>query len=73
MAEIDNHRQLCLGDGACCQHAPRTFKLNEDGEVLVETDTDDDRETVVEAASSCRVDAITVDDIPTGGQLVPCK
>lgn len=78
MAGIDSlqvtiNRQLCIGDGICCQCAPGTFRLTEDGQACVCSETGDERATVVEAAANCRMDAITVLDGATGEQLVPCK
>lgn len=65
-----NHK-LCLGDGACCDQASRTFKLGSNGVATVRADSPDDVETVIAAARSCRMDAITVEDLETGEQLVP--
>lgn len=67
--EINSH--LCLGDGACCEVAPRTFELLPDGNVRVLVDSADSRQTVIDAASACRMDAIKVIDAATGEQLVP--
>lgn len=65
-----NHK-LCLGDGACCDHASRTFKLGSSGLTTLRADSDDDVETIVSAARACRMDAIIVEDAETGEQLVP--
>jgi ferredoxin len=78
MADIDNlvvtiNRQLCLGDGVCCDHARRTFELRDDGTVAIRSETTDARSVIVEAARSCRMDAITVIDRTTGEQLAPCR
>ena len=77
MAAIDSlvvtiNRQLCLGDGVCCDHARETFELRDDGTVHIRSDSQDDRSTIVEAARSCRMDAITIVDRTTGEQLAPC-
>lgn len=66
------NRQLCLGDGVCCDRAGATFELRDDGTVYVRSDSQDDRDTIVAAARSCRMDAITVIDGETGEQLAPC-
>jgi ferredoxin len=71
--KITINHQLCLGDGACCEKAPSTFKLGSDGITTVRLDSFDDVETVIEAARACRMDAITVEDLETGEQLVPAK
>jgi ferredoxin len=78
MATIENLRvqinaHLCLGDGACCEVAPKTFELLPDGNVRVLVDSADARETILKAASACRMDAIKVVDALTGQQLVPVK
>lgn len=65
-----NH-QLCLGDGACCVMASRTFKIGSQGVSTLRSDSPDDLETILAAARACRMDAITVEDLETGEQLVP--
>ena len=77
MAAIDSlvvtiNCQLCLGDGVCCDHARETFELRDDGTVHVRPESKDERGAIVEAARSCRMDAITVVDRTTGEQLAPC-
>lgn len=69
--KVTINQKLCLGDGACCSHASRTFKLGSLGLTTVRADSDDDVETILEAARACRMDAITVEDLETGEQLVP--
>ena len=71
--KITINHQLCLGDGACCEKASGTFKMNADGITTVRLDSFDDVETIIEAARACRMDAITVEDLETGEQLVPTK
>jgi ferredoxin len=66
------NRQLCLGDGVCCDHARETFELRDDGTVHILSESKDDRGVIVEAARRCRMDAITVVDRATGEQLAPC-
>ena len=71
--KITINHQLCLGDEACCEHASRTFKLGSDGVTTVRLDSADDVETIIFAARQCRMDAITIEDLETGQQLVPGK
>jgi ferredoxin len=78
MAGIDSlvvtiNCQLCLSDGVCCDHARETFELGDDGTVHIRSGSKDDRDVIVEAARSCRMDAITVIDRATGQQLAPCS
>ncbi len=63
--------KLCLGDGACCEVAQRTFKVGSNGTTTVRANSEDDVETIVAAAEACRMDAITVEDAETGQRLVP--
>ncbi|MBN1605889.1 MAG: ferredoxin [Polyangiaceae bacterium] len=77
MAAIDSlvvtiNCQLCLGDGVCCDHARETFELDDDGSVRVRSKSTDERGVIIQAARSCRMDAISVIDRATGEQLAPC-
>lgn len=76
MADIDQLeikiiRDECIGDGACCDDAPNTFMLDDDGIAKVKSDSTDDRETILTAARNCPTDAIVVKDRKSGEQLVP--
>jgi ferredoxin len=61
----------CIGDGICCDEAPQTFEMNDDNVAVVKPSSSDDRETILAAARSCPVDAITVVDEDSGQQLYP--
>jgi ferredoxin len=61
----------CIGDGLCAQDAPNTFEMNDDDKAVVKDPPGDDEETIIEAAKSCPVDAITITDEETGEQLCP--
>jgi len=54
-------RSLCSGFGSCAQLAPGAFRLEADGAVALVTETDDSR--VLDAARSCPMGAITVDEL----------
>jgi ferredoxin len=61
----------CIGDSACQDDAPTTFKVNEDGIAVVLEDSTDDRETILNAAKNCPTEAIVVEDRATGEKLAP--
>ena len=61
----------CIGDGVCCDDAPTTFKMNDDGCAEVLADSTDDRDTIVNSAKNCPTDAIIVQDKDSGEQLAP--
>ena len=65
------NEEECIGDGLCAQEAPGTFEMNDDDKAVVLNPPTDDEETIIEAASSCPVDAITVTDEESGKQLYP--
>ena len=76
MADIDKLKitivaEECIGDSACQDDAPNTFKVNEDGIAVVLEDSTDDRETILNAANNCPTEAIQVEDKATGQKLAP--
>jgi len=61
----------CVGSGMCIGIAPRYFRLNEDDRsspVHAEVGPDD---AVLDAASTCPMEAILVTDAGTGKVLAP--
>lgn len=64
-------RETCIGDGLCVEEAPGTFEMDDDRIAIVKDDPADDRDTIVEAACACPVDAITVFDGESGEKLCP--
>ena len=64
-------RDECIGDGACVGDAPETFEMDDEDKAIVRDDSSDDRETILEAARNCPVDAIKVEDKETGEVLYP--
>lgn len=63
-------RDLCTGIGNCEAVAPTVFKVDKTNKVvLLDPGTVDDK-TLMEAAESCPVDAIIIED-DDGNQLYP--
>jgi ferredoxin len=69
--EIKIIREECIGDGACCDDAPNTFVLDDDGIAIVKSDSTDDLDTILTAAKNCPTDAIVVKDKASDKQIVP--
>lgn len=69
--KVSIDRDECIGDGLCCNEAPETFEMDDEDKAVVLESSTDDRETILEAARSCPVDAITVEDKETGEKLCP--
>ena len=61
----------CVGSTTCINTARATFALDESGKSSVVNAQGDLEGTVIEAAESCPVGAITVEDAETGEQLFP--
>ena len=62
---------VCVGNAMCPHIASKSFALNDDRQGMVIDPDGDSRETVLEAAESCPVSAITVVDADSGEQLFP--
>jgi ferredoxin len=65
-------KDLCTGIGNCAVIAPGVFKLDEKRKAVVLDPKAADKDTLVEAASNCPMEAITVID-DNGEQLYPYK
>ena len=64
-------RDLCVGFCDCIDVAPDVFELDDEGIAVFKTgDPDVDQEVLLDACSSCPVDALTALD-EEGAQLVP--
>ncbi len=63
-------RGLCSGVGNCVAFAPSVFALDDEGKAIVLDSSSVDIDTLVEAAKSCPVQAITIED-DEGNQLYP--
>jgi ferredoxin len=69
-AKVD--RDLCTGIANCVVIAPGVFKLDDKGKAVVLDPNAADKETLLEAATNCPVEAITIED-DNGEQLYPYK
>ena len=65
-------RDLCTGIGNCVVIAPSVFKLDEKRKAVVLNANSADKDTLLEAASNCPMEAITIED-DNGEQLYPYK
>ena len=61
----------CVGNAMCEAIAPRVFRLNENRQSEAVDPAGDTVEKILEAAESCPVSAIFVEDAETGEQLFP--
>ena len=69
--KITVDRNLCIGAGSCVAVAPKAFALdNEAKAIVLPTNTEEDDNTVLEAAKACPVAAIILHD-ETGKQVFP--
>jgi ferredoxin len=67
--EID--RELCYGFGDCVSAAPDVFQLDDEDKSVVVDPNGAPRDDLVEAASDCPVNAITIRDPSTGETVFP--
>ena len=67
--EID--RELCYGFGDCVSAQPDVFQLDNGEKAVVVDPNGADQDDLVEAASNCPVNAITIRDAATGEELYP--
>jgi len=63
-------RDLCIGVGNCVAAAPTVFKLDKNNKAVVLKPESIDDDTLMNAAESCPVNAIIVED-DDGNQLYP--
>ena len=63
-------RNLCIGISNCVAIAPTVFRLDAEGKAIVRDTSSVDENTILEAAKSCPVVAITIED-DAGHQLYP--
>lgn len=66
---VDHDR--CVGSTMCVQIAEAVFSLDESGQSVVQDPTGAGTDTVVDAASQCPMEAITVVDTESGETLFP--
>lgn len=70
--KIEIDREACISVATCIQVAPKTFELDDEGIAIIKDANGDDKETILQAAKSCPVNAIIVYD-DDGTQLWPKK
>lgn len=64
-------RNLCIGAATCVAVAPQTFQLDREAKaVILETSDLDTIDTIIEAAKSCPVAAIFIED-EKGNRIFP--
>ena len=61
----------CIGDGLCVEEAPETFEMDDDEKAVLKEGSTDSREKIIEAAKSCPLDIISVEDKKTGEKIYP--
>lgn len=64
-------RVLCFGFGDCVDTAPDVFELDGEEVSVVTGPEAASRETILQAAGDCPVDAIYIYDTKSGEQLFP--
>ena len=63
-------RNLCIGAGSCTVIAPETFELDSELKAVVKNSSGNDRDTIIDAAKSCPVLAIILEE-DDGKQFYP--
>lgn len=63
-------RNICIGAAACVVIAPEVFQLDEEGKVFIVDANSRDAQTIIDAAKSCPVAAITIED-ENGNKIWP--
>lgn len=68
--KIKVDKAKCIGCGTCSAIAPKTFKLDSNNKAVVQKGDKDNDKTILQAAQSCAVLAITLTDTE-GKQVFP--
>jgi ferredoxin len=64
-------KDLCIGAASCVAVAPKTFQLdNEAKAIILDSAVEESQETIIDAAKSCPVAAIIIQD-ESGKQIFP--
>lgn len=66
---VDHH--VCVGNAMCETIAPKVFVLNDNRQSEAVNPDGDTVENILDAAESCPVSAIIVEDAETGERLFP--
>ena len=61
----------CIASGSCLGVAPKHFALGDDGRSHPTSDRTDEDDSILDAAASCPMEAITVHDTATGRRVEP--
>lgn len=69
--KIEVIRDCCVGDGLCCDIAPKTFKMDDEDRCVVVDPAGDPPEDILRAAEECLTDAIVLVDAQTGERVCP--
>ncbi|MFH1621173.1 MAG: ferredoxin [Patescibacteria group bacterium] len=70
ISKIVVDRELCIGAGPCVTVAPGVFQLDEDNKAIIIDAKGADDDTILLAAQSCPVQAISLFD-EDGNQIYP--
>jgi ferredoxin len=62
---------VCVGNAMCETYAPHVFQLNANRQSEAVNPEGNTTEQILEAAESCPVSAIFVEDVETGERLFP--
>lgn len=65
------NRETCIGAAPCFAVAPKVFQIDSENKAVVIDEHGADDKTILEAASACPVNAITIIDTETGKQIYP--
>lgn len=68
--KIEVDRELCISVASCVAVAPNTFELDDEGIAIVKNASGDTKDTILQAAQSCPVNAIKIWD-DNGVQIHP--
>ena len=69
--KIEIDRDLCIGDGACCDEAPQTLEMDDETIAVVVDPDGNTPEEIMSAAQSCPVDAVILTDAKSGDKVWP--
>jgi ferredoxin len=69
--KIEVDRDLCVGDGACVNEAPKTFEMDDEAIAIIINPEGDSPEDILNAAQVCPVDAIILHDADSGEKVWP--
>jgi ferredoxin len=68
--KIRVERSLCISSGTCVNIAPEVFEMDQEDIACVKNPAGSDEQTIMEAAETCPVSAIIIED-DDGNQIYP--